>query len=178
MRFFATARNVKCASQVRAHCCFQCCECVNYSHCSDRIERRNLRFFATARNVKCANQVRAHCCFQCCECVNYSHCSDRIERCNLRFFATARNVKCANQVRAHCCCQCCECVNYSHSHDHIERCNLKLFVISSLRCELSPTYTLKWPGHNGMQIRSNTSGARYMGRCIFFSFILSAGTVK
>ena len=30
---------------------------------------------------------------------------------------------------------------------------------SSLRCEPSPTRTLKWPGRNRVQIKCNTSGA-------------------
>ena len=34
----------------------------------------------------------------------------------------------------------------------------RLLTISSLRRELSPTRTLKWPGRNRVQITCNTSG--------------------
>ena len=36
------------------------------------------------------------------------------------------------------------------------------FTISSLRPELFPTRTLKWPGRNRVQITCNTLGARHM----------------
>ena len=41
----------------------------------------------------------------------------------------------------------------------IDRCNSRFCTISSLRRELSPTCTLKWPGRNHVQIMSNISNA-------------------
>ena len=35
------------------------------------------------------------------------------------------------------------------------------FTISSLRCELSPTRTLKWPGRNRVNITSNNTSSAY-----------------
>ena len=35
-------------------------------------------------------------------------------------------------------------------------------AISSLRCELSATHTLKWSGHKRVQITCNTSGAHHV----------------
>ena len=39
-----------------------------------------------------------------------------------------------------------------------------LFTISSLRCELPPTCTLKWPRRNRVQITCNTSSAYHVQR--------------
>ena len=39
-------------------------------------------------------------------------------------------------------------------------------TISSLRRELSPTRTLKWPGRNRVQITCNTSGAHHVQRVV------------
>ena len=38
--------------------------------------------------------------------------------------------------------------NSNDNNNHIQRRNLRFVTISSLRCEPSPTHTLKWPGHN------------------------------
>ena len=40
--------------------------------------------------------------------------------------------------------------------------NLRFFIISSLRRELSPTRTLKWPGSNRVQITCNTQSAYHV----------------
>ena len=37
-----------------------------------------------------------------------------------------------------------------------------IFTVSSVRRELSPTHTLKWPGRNHVQITCNTSGAHHV----------------
>ena len=61
-------------------------------------------------------------------------------------------------------------VLYSNNHDNdnnkkkkkkkkncIQRRSSRLFTISSLRRELSPTCTLKWPRHTRVKIMCNTS---------------------
>ena len=48
-----------------------------------------------------------------------------------------------------------------HDNDCIERRN-SIFTISSLRRELSPTRTLKWPGRNRVQITCNTSNTSHV----------------
>ena len=56
--------------------------------------------------------------------------------------------------------------NYNDNKNNkcIEMCSSSsFFTISSLRRELSPTHTLKWPGRNRMQIITcNTSGAHHL----------------
>ena len=49
--------------------------------------------------------------------------------------------------------------NNNNNNNHTEKCNSRFFTISSLRCELSPTCTLKWPGRNCVQSTCNTSSA-------------------
>ena len=50
--------------------------------------------------------------------------------------------------------------NDNDNNDCIERHDqFKIFTISSLRRELFPARTLKWPGRNCVQITCNTSGA-------------------
>ena len=49
--------------------------------------------------------------------------------------------------------------NNSNNNNRIQRRNSRFFTISSLRRELSPTRTLKWPGRNRVQITCNTSSA-------------------
>ena len=44
----------------------------------------------------------------------------------------------------------------------IERRNSRCVAISSLRRELSPTRSLKWPGRNRVQITCNTSSAYHV----------------
>ena len=44
----------------------------------------------------------------------------------------------------------------------VHRRNLRFFAISLLRCEPFPTRTLKWPGHNHVQITCNTSSVCHM----------------
>ena len=39
---------------------------------------------------------------------------------------------------------------------------LDFFLVSSQRCEPSPTHTLKWPGRNSVQITCNTSSAYHV----------------
>ena len=46
--------------------------------------------------------------------------------------------------------------------DHIERLNSRFFTLSSLRRELSPTCTLKWPQCSRVQFMCNTSSAYHM----------------
>ena len=43
----------------------------------------------------------------------------------------------------------------------IQRRSLRFFTISSLRRELSPTRTLKWPRHNPVQITYNNTSSAY-----------------
>ena len=50
----------------------------------------------------------------------------------------------------------------NNNNNCIQRCNLRLFTISSLRRELSPTRTLKWPRRNCVQITCNTSSAYHV----------------
>ena len=44
---------------------------------------------------------------------------------------------------------------FKNNNNHIQRHNLRFFTISSLHREPSPTCTLKWPGHNCVQITSS-----------------------
>ena len=39
-------------------------------------------------------------------------------------------------------------------------------TFSSLRHELSPTHTLKWPGHSGVQIMCNTSSGYHLQHAV------------
>ena len=52
--------------------------------------------------------------------------------------------------------------HHNHHHHRIQRRNLRFFTISSLCCESSPTYMLKWPGRSRVQITCNTSSANHM----------------
>ena len=52
--------------------------------------------------------------------------------------------------------------NNNNNSNCTERHNLRLFTISSLRHELSPTRTLKWPRRNRVQITCNTSSAYHV----------------
>ena len=52
--------------------------------------------------------------------------------------------------------------HHYHHHHRIERCNLRFFTISSLCHEPCPTRTLKWPGHNHVQITCNTSSTYHV----------------
>ena len=52
--------------------------------------------------------------------------------------------------------------NDNNNNNHIQRCNSRFFAISSLRRELSPTCTLKWPRRNRVQITCNTSSAYHV----------------
>ena len=62
--------------------------------------------------------------------------------------------------------------HHHHHHDHdnnnnnnnnrIQRHISRFFTISSLRRELSPTHTSKWPGRNRVQITCNTSSAYHV----------------
>ena len=47
--------------------------------------------------------------------------------------------------------------NNNNNNNRIERRNSRFFTISSLRCEPSPTRTLKWLGRNHVQITCNLS---------------------
>ena len=48
----------------------------------------------------------------------------------------------------------------------IQRRNSSFLTVSSLRRELSPTRTLKWPNHNRVKITCNTSGAYHVQRIV------------
>ena len=50
--------------------------------------------------------------------------------------------------------------------------NSRFFTISSLRCELSPTCTLKWPGCNCVHMICNASSANHLQHVI----LLPCGT--
>ena len=43
-------------------------------------------------------------------------------------------------------------LSFNNNNNHIEKNNSRFFTISSLRHKPSPTCTLKWPGHNCVQI--------------------------
>ena len=49
--------------------------------------------------------------------------------------------------------------NDNNNNNRIRRRNSRCFTISSLRRELSPTRTLKWPWRSRVQITCNTSSA-------------------
>ena len=49
--------------------------------------------------------------------------------------------------------------NNNNNNNRIERSNSRFSTIWSLRCKLSPTRTLMWPGRNRVQITCNTSSA-------------------
>ena len=49
--------------------------------------------------------------------------------------------------------------NNNNNSNRIQRRYSRFFTVSSQRRELSPTRTLKWPGHNRVQITCNTSSA-------------------
>ena len=44
----------------------------------------------------------------------------------------------------------------NNNNNCTERCNSRFFTISSQCHELYPTWTLKWPGHNRVQVTCNT----------------------
>ena len=50
----------------------------------------------------------------------------------------------------------------NNNSNHIQRRNSRFFTVSSLRSELSPIHTLKWPGRNRVQIVCNTLSAHHM----------------
>ena len=52
--------------------------------------------------------------------------------------------------------------NNNNNNNRIERSNSRFFTNSSLHCEPSPTHTLKWPGHNRVQIMCNTLSAYHV----------------
>ena len=52
--------------------------------------------------------------------------------------------------------------NQNNNNNRNSRRNSIFFTISSLRRELSPTRTLKWPWHNQVQITCNTSSTYHM----------------
>ena len=52
--------------------------------------------------------------------------------------------------------------NNNDNNNRFQRHSSTLFTISSLRRELSPTRTLKWPGRNRVQISCNTSSAYHV----------------
>ena len=52
--------------------------------------------------------------------------------------------------------------NNNSNNNRIQRRNSRVFTISSLRHELSPTHTPKWPGCNRVQITCNTSRAYHV----------------
>ena len=54
----------------------------------------------------------------------------------------------------------------TYNNNDIDRCNSRYFTLSSLHHELSPTCTLKGPGHNGVQIMSNALGAYQVRRVV------------
>ena len=85
--------------------------------------------------------------------------------------------------------------NNNNDNNCTERHDSRFYTISLLCHELSPTCTLKWPGHDIVQITCNTSGAHHMQHVachmvqkdssaikfdilnrIYFSFILLADT--
>ena len=55
--------------------------------------------------------------------------------------------------------------NNNNNNNRIQRRYSRFFTISSQRCELSPTRTLKWPGRNCVQIACNTSSAYHVQTC-------------
>ena len=58
----------------------------------------------------------------------------------------------------------CKC-GVDYYNEHIERYKVRFFTVSSLRHELPPTRTLKWPGFSRVQITCNTSGTHHMHMC-------------
>ena len=87
--------------------------------------------------------------------------------------------------------------NNNNNNNWFERRDSICFTISSLRCKLSPTCTLKWPGLNCVQIMCNTGTAHHMQHVVChlvrrdssaikveslnhidFSFILLAETIN
>ena len=50
----------------------------------------------------------------------------------------------------------------NNDNNRIQKAQFKIITISSLRRELSPTRTLKWPGRNRAQITCNTSRAYHV----------------
>ena len=50
----------------------------------------------------------------------------------------------------------------NNNDNRIEKHNLRFFTISSLRHELSPAHTFKWPGRSHVQITCNTSSAYHV----------------
>ena len=51
-------------------------------------------------------------------------------------------------------------------NNRIYKVHFEICTFSSLRRELSPTRTLKWPGHNGVQITCNMSSACRVQRVV------------
>ena len=59
--------------------------------------------------------------------------------------------------------------NNNNNNNCIQRSNSRFFTISSLRREPSPTHTLKWPGHNRVQITWNTLNAYHVQHVLLHS---------
>ena len=57
--------------------------------------------------------------------------------------------------------------NDNNNNNRIERRKSTFFTISSLRRNLSPTRTLKWPGRNCVQISCNTSDAHHVQHVVY-----------
>ena len=52
--------------------------------------------------------------------------------------------------------------NNNNNNNRIQRRNSRFFAISSLRCEPSPTHTLKWPGCSRVQITCHISSTYHV----------------
>ena len=52
--------------------------------------------------------------------------------------------------------------NNNNNNKRIEKSNSRFFTVSSLRHELSPTGTLKWPGCSRVQITCNASDTHHV----------------
>ena len=57
--------------------------------------------------------------------------------------------------------------HHHHHHHETEKRNSKLYTISSPRCELSPTRTLKWSERNRVQITRNTSDVYHVQHAVY-----------
>ena len=54
----------------------------------------------------------------------------------------------------------------NNNNNYIQGCSSRFLTISSLRHELSPTRSLKWPGCNRVQIMCNTSSAHHVQHAV------------
>ena len=68
--------------------------------------------------------------------------------------------------------------NNNNNDNRIERHNSRFLAISSLRHELSPTRTLKWPGRNHVQITCNTPDAYHLHPAVFHLVRRDSSAVK